>query len=129
MRISCEDSVTLDGSSYLYRAYHALPDLRTAAGEPTGAIRGFVGMLKVLREQVAADYLAACSTPRAGRSATKFMLNTRPTGRPCRRPTLQIAPILKWSQHLVADPRDRGYRADDVIGSWHGRRASAAYAP
>ena len=30
----------VDGSSYLYRAYHALPDLRTSRGEPTGAIRG-----------------------------------------------------------------------------------------
>ena len=30
----------VDGSSYLYRAFHALPDLRTADGQPTGAIRG-----------------------------------------------------------------------------------------
>ena len=48
----------LDGSSYLYRAYHALPDLRTAAGEPTGALRGFISMLRVLRQQVTADYIA-----------------------------------------------------------------------
>ena len=48
----------LDGSSYLYRAFHALPDLRTSSGEPTGAIRGFIGMLRTLRQQVQADYLA-----------------------------------------------------------------------
>ena len=48
----------VDGSSYLYRAYHALPDLRTSRGEPTGAIRGFVSMLRLLRQQVPADYLA-----------------------------------------------------------------------
>jgi len=36
----------VDGSSYLYRAYHALPDLRSAAGFPTGAIHGMVAMLK-----------------------------------------------------------------------------------
>ena len=48
----------LDGSSYMYRAYHALPDLRTAAGEPTGALRGFISMLRVLRQQVTADYIA-----------------------------------------------------------------------
>jgi DNA polymerase-1 len=39
----------VDGSSYLYRAFHALPDLRTRAGEPTGAIRGVVSMLRNLR--------------------------------------------------------------------------------
>ncbi|NCU95907.1 MAG: hypothetical protein EBV48_08575 [Betaproteobacteria bacterium] len=32
----------VDGSSYLYRAYHALPDLRTRAGEPTGALHGVI---------------------------------------------------------------------------------------
>src|SRR6188474_3861711 len=50
--------VLVDGSSYLYRAFHALPDLRTAKGEPTGAIRGFVSMLGVLRKLYPAEYLA-----------------------------------------------------------------------
>ncbi|MFN8761570.1 MAG: hypothetical protein ACK5XJ_04485, partial [Burkholderiales bacterium] len=45
----------VDGSSYLYRAYHALPDLRNAAGEPTGAIYGMIGMLKKLRTDYHAD--------------------------------------------------------------------------
>jgi DNA polymerase-1 len=39
----------VDGSSYLFRAFHAMPDLRTRAGEPTGAIRGVVSMLRRLR--------------------------------------------------------------------------------
>jgi len=39
----------VDGSSYLYRAFHGLPDLRNQAGEPTGAIYGMVGMLRRLR--------------------------------------------------------------------------------
>ncbi len=39
----------VDGSSYLYRAFHALPDLRNKAGEPTGAIYGMVAMLRRLR--------------------------------------------------------------------------------
>ncbi|MBL8350553.1 MAG: DNA polymerase I [Burkholderiaceae bacterium] len=42
----------VDGSSYLYRAYHAMPDLRGPDGFPTGAIHGFVAMMKRLREQV-----------------------------------------------------------------------------
>ena len=40
--------VLVDGSSYLYRAFHALPDLRNAAGEPTGAIYGVISMLRRL---------------------------------------------------------------------------------
>ncbi|MCX8005237.1 MAG: DNA polymerase I, partial [Burkholderiaceae bacterium] len=48
----------VDGSSYLYRAFHALPDLRTSRGEPTGALRGFISMLRVLRQQFPADYQA-----------------------------------------------------------------------
>jgi DNA polymerase-1 len=53
----------VDGSSYLYRAFHAMPDLRVVAGDPTspatGAIRGMVNMLQKLRKDVRADY-AAC---------------------------------------------------------------------
>ncbi len=40
----------VDGSSYLFRAFHALPDLRNKAGDPTGAIYGMVGMLRRLRQ-------------------------------------------------------------------------------
>src|SRR3546814_19491646 len=38
----------VDGSSYLYRAYHAMPDLRNARGEPTGALYGVISMLRRL---------------------------------------------------------------------------------
>src|SRR6266853_1210901 len=44
----------VDGSSYLYRAFHALPELRNAKGEPTGAIYGVLNMLRKL----ATDYKA-----------------------------------------------------------------------
>jgi DNA polymerase-1 len=49
----------VDGSSYLYRAFHALPDLRGPGGVPTGAIHGMIGMLRKLREQFPA-HRAAC---------------------------------------------------------------------
>ena len=45
----------VDGSSYLYRAYHAMPDLRGPDGFPTGAIHGMVAMMKRLRDQVLGD--------------------------------------------------------------------------
>jgi DNA polymerase-1 len=48
----------VDGSSYLYRAFHALPDLRTSNGQPTGAIRGVLSMLRVLEADYKADFRA-----------------------------------------------------------------------
>ena len=49
----------VDGSSYLYRAYHALPDLRGPGGVPTGAIHGMVAMLKKIVQDHPAEH-AAC---------------------------------------------------------------------
>ena len=49
----------VDGSSYLYRAFHALPDLRGPGQFPTGAIHGFVAMMRRIREQIGAEH-AAC---------------------------------------------------------------------
>ena len=43
--------VLVDGSSYLYRAYHALPPLTTSKGQPTGAVRGVISMLRSLIKQ------------------------------------------------------------------------------
>src|SRR5204862_6712897 len=54
-----ETLLLVDGSSYLYRAYHALPDLRGPGGVPTGAIHGVVSMMKLLREQYPAAH-GAC---------------------------------------------------------------------
>ena len=46
------DLVLIDGSSYLYRAYHALPPLTNGQGEPTGALHGVLTMIqKLLRDE------------------------------------------------------------------------------
>src|SRR5215468_5343073 len=50
--------VLVDGSSYLYRAFHALPDLRTSRGEPTGALRGVVSMLLRLVKDSKPEFFA-----------------------------------------------------------------------
>ncbi len=108
----------VDGSSYLYRAFHALPDLRTALGEPTGAIRGFVGMLKVLREQVHADYLA-CVFDAKGRTFRDDLYAEYKANRTAMPDDLsrQIGPIhevvvaLGWPILEI-----EGIEADDVIG-------------
>ena len=48
----------VDGSSYLYRAFHALPDMRNAEGAPTGALYGMINMLRRLRSDYPAAYIA-----------------------------------------------------------------------
>jgi DNA polymerase I len=50
--------VLVDGSSYLFRAFYALPDLRTSSGEPTGALRGVLSMLRRLVLDGKPDYFA-----------------------------------------------------------------------
>ncbi|MBI5447395.1 MAG: DNA polymerase I [Gammaproteobacteria bacterium] len=49
--------VLIDGSSYLYRAFHALPPLTNAAGEPTGAMYGVINMIKKLLTEYKPDYV------------------------------------------------------------------------
>ncbi|MCL4724405.1 MAG: hypothetical protein KJZ90_09040, partial [Rhodocyclaceae bacterium] len=48
----------VDGSSYLYRAFHAMPDLRNRAGEPTGAVYGVIAMLRRLDSDFKANGVA-----------------------------------------------------------------------
>ena len=50
--------VLVDGSSYLFRAYYAMPELTTAAGQPTGAVRGVISMIRKLAKDYAGSTLA-----------------------------------------------------------------------
>ena len=115
--------VLVDGSSYLYRAYHAMPDLRAVPGDPTsaatGAIRGMINMLQALRKEVHADY-AACIFDAPGRT---FRDDLYPQYKAQRAPMpddlrAQIPPIheivrlLGWTVLAI-----EGVEADDVIGT------------
>ena len=115
--------VLVDGSSYLYRAYHAMPDLRAIPGDPaspaTGAIRGMVNMMQALRKEVPADY-AVCVFDASGPTFrdelyTEYKATRSPMPDDLRE---QIAPIhevvrlLGWQ--VVAVP---GVEADDVIAT------------
>ena len=64
MNATTKRLLLVDASSYLYRAFHALPELRSAAGEPTGAIRGVVSMLVKLKQDFPSDYIAAVFDPK-----------------------------------------------------------------
>jgi DNA polymerase I len=117
----------VDGSSYLYRAYHAMPDLRGPGGEPTGAIRGMVAMMKLLREQIGADY-AACVFDAKGKTFRDEWYPEYKANRSSMPEdlSLQIEPIhavvamLGWPIIMVP-----GIEADDAIGTL-ARAATAA---
>src|SRR5262245_43279389 len=109
----------VDASSYLYRAFHALPDLRTKAGEATGAIYGVLNMLRRLHKDVTADY-SACVFDAKGKT---FRDDWYPEYKATRTPMpddlgTQIAPLYEciramgWP--LLEVP---GVEADDVIGT------------
>jgi DNA polymerase-1 len=109
----------VDGSSYLYRAFHALPDLRTAEGEPTGALRGFIGMLRTLRAQVAHDY-CACVFDARGRTFRDDIYPQYKANRPPMPADLaaQVAPIHEVTRALGWPVLEiEGIEADDVIGT------------
>ncbi|EEO28618.1 DNA polymerase I [Oxalobacter paraformigenes] len=109
----------VDGSSYLYRAYHALPDLRNAEGEPTGAIYGFLNMLHRLEKDYPTAYVACIFDAKgktfrndlyqeykANRSAMPDDL-ARQTG-----PIHELVKMLGWPILSI-----EGIEADDVIGT------------
>ena len=113
----------VDGSSYLYRAFHAMPDLRAVPGDAaspaTGAIRGMINMMQSLRREVRADY-AACVFDAPGKT---FRDDWYPDYKAHRSPMpddlrAQVGPIhevvrlLGWPVLCVPD-----VEADDVIGT------------
>lgn len=109
----------VDGSSYLYRAYHALPDLRNGEGLPTGAIYGMINMLRKLRNDFPAEYIA-CVFDAKGKTFRDALYPAYKEHRPSMPEDLarQIEPIheavraLGWPIVVV-----EGVEADDVIGT------------
>jgi DNA polymerase-1 len=109
----------VDGSGYLYRAFHAMPDLRTSAGVPTGAIRGFIGMLRVLDEQSPAEY-RACVFDAKGKTFRDDLFAEYKANRPVMPEDLasQLGPIHEAVQALGWPVLEiPGVEADDVIGT------------
>ena len=108
----------IDGSSYLYRAFHALPPLTNAAGEPTGALFGVVNMLRAtLKERP--DYVAfVVDAP--GKTFRDDMYADYKANRPPMPDELraQVQPMCQIVQALGIDIlRVDGVEADDVIGT------------
>jgi DNA polymerase I len=109
----------VDGSSYLYRAFHALPDLRSADGHPTGAMHGMVNMLRRLRADFPAAYIA-CVFDAKGKTFRDELYPEYKATRASMPEDLakQIEPIHEVVRHmgwpiLMVE----GVEADDVIGT------------
>ena len=108
----------VDGSSYLYRAFHALPDLRNKASEPTGAMYGVLNMLRRLHKDYPADY-SACIFDAKGKTFRDDIYPEYKANRPSMPDDLsrQIEPLheaikaMGWPLLMVD-----GVEADDVIG-------------
>ncbi|MBX9797958.1 MAG: DNA polymerase I [Burkholderiaceae bacterium] len=110
----------VDGSSYLYRAFHAMPDLRGPNGAPTGAIYGMINMLRRLRKDYPdADYMA-CVFDAKGKTFRDDLYAEYKAQRASMPDDLvkQIEPIheavraMGWPILMV-----EGIEADDVIGT------------
>ena len=114
----------VDGSSYLYRAFHAMPDLRADPSDPhsapTGAIRGMINMLGALKKDYPDAQYAACVFDASGptfRDAIypEYKANRSPMPDDLRSqiaPIHEVVELLGW--RVLAVP---GVEADDVIGT------------
>jgi DNA polymerase I len=119
----------VDGSSYLYRAYHAMPNLTGPGGVPTGAIHGFIAMLKKLRADINAEH-AACVFDAKGKTFRDDWYPEYKANRSAMPEDLvkQIEPIheavklLGWPVLEVP-----GIEADDAIGTLARRAAESGH--
>ena len=109
----------VDGSSYLYRAFHAMPDLRNSQNEPTGAIQGVLNMLRRLHKDYPSDY-SACVFDAKGKTFRDDIYAEYKANRASMPDDLraQIEPLheaikaLGWPLIM-----EEGVEADDVIGA------------
>lgn len=111
--------VLVDGSSYLYRAFHAFPPLTNSLGEPTGAMYGVLNMLHSLIEQVQPSHIAVVFDAK-GKTFRDEMFEQYKSHRPPMPDELrkQIQPLHKIIQALgIPLLVIEGVEADDVIGT------------
>ena len=113
------DLVLIDGSSYLYRAYHALPKLSNSAGEPTGALHGVLNMInKFVREEPAKHIAVVFDAP--GKTFRDDMYAEYKANRPPMPDDLreQVQPLIDAVKAMgLPLLQIEGVEADDVIGT------------
>ncbi|MDF2179744.1 DNA polymerase I [Aliiglaciecola sp. CAU 1673] len=122
--------ILVDGSSYLFRAFHAMPNLTNAKGEPTGAIYGVVNMLKSLLKQFNPTHMAVVFDAK-GKTFRDDIYPEYKAHRPPMPDDLrsQIAPLHEIVRAMgLPILVEEGVEADDVIGTL-ARQASEAGMP
>ena len=116
----------MDGSSYLYRAFHALPPLTTSKGLPTGAVKGVLNMLKSLRKQYPDSPFAVVFDAKGGTFRDEMFAEYK-ANRPSMPDDMRVqieplhASVIALGFPLLCV---EGVEADDVIGTL--ARSSAA---
>ena len=111
--------VLVDGSSYLYRAFHALPPLTTSDGEPTGAVYGVVSMLRKLLDDYDPSHIAVVFDA-PGRTFRDDLFEAYKANRPSMPDDLrpQVDPLKRIVRALGLPLVEiGGVEADDVIGT------------
>ncbi|MCU5780866.1 DNA polymerase I [Alcanivorax balearicus MACL04] len=112
--------ILVDGSSYLYRAFHALPPLTTSNGQPTGAVRGVASMLRKLIKDYDPEYMAVVFDAK-GKTFRDELFEEYKSNRPPMPDELreQVQPlhdlIRAMGLPLIVE---EGVEADDVIGTF-----------
>ncbi|TDR32805.1 DNA polymerase I [Hydromonas duriensis] len=109
----------VDGSSFLYRAYHGLPDLRSPSGAPTGALYGIINMLKRLRTMVPTAH-ALCVFDAKGKTFRDEWYPEYKANRPSMPDDLALQiPVIEAAVRALGWPvlSMEGVEADDVIGT------------
>ena len=120
--------VLVDGSSYLFRAYYALPDLSTSKGQPTGAIRGVISMLRrLVKDYPESPVVVVFDAP--GKTFRDDLFEEYKANRESMPEDLreQIAPIHEIIR-AMGPPllMESGVEADDVIGTLARQASDAA---
>ncbi len=111
--------VLVDGSSYLYRAYYALPPLKSPKGEPTGAIYGFLRMISSLMKDLSPEYIAVVfdlpGKTFRHEKYQEYKANRKETPDDLKVQIPKIKELIKlWGIKILEIP---GYEADDIIAT------------
>ncbi len=112
--------ILVDGSSYLYRAFHALPPLTTSSGQPTGAVRGVASMLRKLIKDYAPEYMAVVFDAK-GKTFRDELFDSYKANRPSMPDDLraQVTPLYDLIRAMgLPLIVEEGVEADDVIGTF-----------
>ncbi len=121
--------ILVDGSSYLYRAFHALPPLTTSKGEPTGAVLGVLNMLQKLLTEQEPERIAVVFDAK-GKTFRDEIFEEYKANRPPMPDELrsQVGPLLEAIEAMGLQLlRVTGVEADDVIGTLASRAAEAGW--